>query len=57
MGAKIDLNETVDSSVNAFCHARKIAPQSSISNGRQIARSNSNVAPMPASLVKTLGNQ
>jgi len=57
MGAKIDLNETVDSSVNAFCHARKIAPQSSIGNGRQIARSNSNVAPMPASLVKTLGNQ
>jgi hypothetical protein len=33
--AKIDLNESVDSSVDAFCHARKIGPQSPNSNDRQ----------------------
>jgi hypothetical protein len=53
VGAKIDLNESVDSSVDAFCHARKIGPQSPISNGRQIAHSNSNIARMLATLVKT----
>jgi hypothetical protein len=37
MGAKIDLNESIDSSVDAFCHARKIEPQSLISNSRQNA--------------------
>jgi hypothetical protein len=52
--AKIDLNGSVDSSVDAFCHTRKVGPP--ISNGNRIAQSNSNIAPMLATLVKTLGN-
>jgi hypothetical protein len=31
VGAIIDLNESVDSSVDAFCHPRKIRPQPPIS--------------------------
>lgn len=34
MGAKIDLNESVDSSVDAFYHARKLGPQSPCSQVR-----------------------
>jgi hypothetical protein len=33
--AIIDLNQSVDSSEDASCHARKIRPQPPISNGRQ----------------------
>jgi hypothetical protein len=56
VGAKIDLNESIDSSVNAFCHAWKIGPQSPISNGNQIAHSNSNIVQMLPILVKTVDN-
>ena len=56
VGAKIDLNESVDSSVDAFCHARKIGPQSPISNVVKLYIQNPNIARMLATLVKTVGN-
>jgi len=56
VGAKIDLNESVDSSVDAFCHNSQDRAAIAHQQWWSIAHSNYNIAPMLAKLVKTLGN-